>query len=734
MFPDSLIKTYKQQISSFFQKRKKVPYIQQMKDSDCGPASLAMILNYYGYKVSVTECAKSCESYGVGITTRNIINAAKEYNLDAKLYSLELHHLGQMKYPMIIHWEFNHFVVLERISGDNAIIVDPAFGRRVVSFEEFDKCFTGIAITLTPNNSFVKRKRKGNLKFRQAIKEVFLTSSMAAGMSKIVVTVLLLQALTLSSPLLLQYIIDHIVEMKLVTVIEALNYGVISFAILTFCITYLRACLVIKIQTDVDKNLVEQFIDRLAFLPVSFFLQRASGDIQSRLNSNTVIRDALSSHTISTFLDGLFTIGYAVLLYFISPTFCLLVTLLGIFQIVVYGVMSNPIKDKIASEVKVQASYQSYLVELIRGITTIKSTASEEKVLLKFKSLFRKYLIVARNRSYAESLVNSISISLRVASPIIILLYSTTLYFDGELSLGTLLAINAIANLFLQPLVSLASIIRHLQLARVHAERIGEIWLHETEKEQTFSITEFSDFESLEVRDLYFSYFKNGEPTLKNISFRVTKGSKIAIVGSTGSGKTTLLSILLGFLKPTQGEVRLNNENLQDYDLSVFRKGFGVVPQSAFLFNASIKDNITICNPELSFPDIENAAKLACLDEEISNFPMTYETIVGEGGDMLSGGQKQRLSIARAIANKPSLLFLDEATSNLDSATEKRVSKNIENLDNTQIIVSHRMSTIKNCDQILVLDKGELISAGSHDELVSKCEIYRVMVENQSLS
>ncbi len=717
-----------------FKRFKKVPYKQQMKDTDCGPACLAMILNYYGYMISVTESAKACESYGVGISTRNIINASKEFGLDAKLYSVELNHLEKMHYPMIIHWEFNHFVVLEKIEDDKAIIIDPAFGRRTVPFEEFDQSFTGMAVTLVPTNKFKKRKGKSNVRFRHTIKSIFFDKSIVMSMFKIIATVLVLQGLTLSSPLLFKYIIDHAIAMKFITAIEALSYAVIFFTLLTFCITYIRARLIVKIQTVVDKNLVEKFIERLVYLPVSFFLQRSSGDIQSRVNSNTVIRDALSSHTISTFLDGLFTIGYAILLFMISPKFCLLVSCLGGAQIAVFGFLSTSVKDKISAEVKVQANYQSYLVELIHGITTIKSTASEGKVLNKFKKLFSKYLIVAKNRSIAESLVNSTATSLKVASPIIILLYSTSLYFSEELTLGTLIAINSIANLFLLPLINLSNVIRHLQLARIHSERIGEIWLHNTEKEEEHNIANFESFESFSVNDLSFSYYKGDVPILKNINFEINKGEKVAIVGATGSGKTTLMSILLGFIKPTSGVINLNGHNLHDHDMSSFRKKFGVVPQTAFLFNASIKDNIAICNPNTSLSQIEYASELACLDQDVAKFPMAYETLVGEGGDLLSGGQKQRLSIARAIVSNPSLLFLDEATSSLDSTTEMKVSKNLSTLENTQIIVSHRISTIKSCNKIIVLDGGCLIAIGSHKSLMSTCVIYQEMVTAQMIN
>nr|WP_303048774.1 ATP-binding cassette domain-containing protein [Pseudoalteromonas sp. HF66] len=238
----------------------------------------------------------------------------------------------------------------------------------------------------------------------------------------------------------------------------------------------------------------------------------------------------------------------------------------------------------------------------------------------------------------------------------------------------------------------------------------------------------------MEVKNISHSYFRDGELVLKDISFSISKGEKVAIVGASGSGKTTLMNLLLGFIKPQSGSILVNGSDISTYAKEDIRKCFGIVPQKSFLFNMSVKDNISISKLDMNEQDIIKAAKIACIHSDIEKMPMKYESIVGEGGDLLSGGQKQRLCIARALVNNPDILFLDEATSSLDSESEKNISKNLECLNNAQLIIAHRMSTVVNCDKILVLNNGELVNIGKHSELLEKCNIYRKMISNQNLT
>lgn len=378
-----------------------------------------------------------------------------------------------------------------------------------------------------------------------------------------------------------------------------------------------------------------------------------------------------------------------------------------------------------------QAASQNYAIEALTGIATLKSSGAEKRALDHWSGLFFQQLHVSLQSSYLSAVIDTVLTAIRIFAPLGLLWFGTMQVLDGTLSLGTMLALNAIATLFLTPLASLVTNGQKLQLVSAHLERLMDIL--DTPPEQTIQNANATPSlkGQIDLNSVSFRYSRHSPWILEDISLSIQPGQKIALVGRSGSGKSTLAKLLLGLYLPTEGEICYDSIPLQQLNYRALRSQFGVVLQDSTLFSGSIRHNIAFNAPNLSFEQVKTAAKLAAIHDEIQRMPMAYETLVAESGTGLSGGQRQRLFLARALALSPKILLLDEATSHLDSISERLVNNNLNELGCTQIIIAHRLSTIVNADQILVLDEGKIVERGTHQELLGKKGHYAMLVENQ---
>lgn len=712
--------------------KKKVPFKQQMADSDCGASCLAMLLSYHGFNSSVTQVKKDCEKFGPPQSTKSIIAAGREKGLDCKLLSADFDSISSISLPCILHWNFNHFVVLESINSTHFTIVDPAFGRRRVSFEEFDLSFTGIVVSALPNEAFKKNKKVTNDQFKNYLKNSLNKWSIYKALILVISVSLLLQGASLIQPLITLYLVDVVIPTQLVNAMDLLFWFIIALGLNTAIFNYLRSNLIVYLQNELDEALNTGFLNKLLNLPASFFVERSSGDLQNRLNSNNEIRNAVSSFGVTATLDLFVVIGYTVVLAYVSIEFAVLTLALGLTQIIVYLICSSALKEKFTSLIKSQASYHSYLIEILNGIQTLKAAGAEKVVINRWKRKLNNYLISTKEKGLFESNMNAVISSIRVITPALLLWFSAGLYFKESLSLGQLLAVNSISIMIISPLSSLLTTMRQYVVLKANVERISELWLHDEEKEGKSITDDFGSGGSLKIENVYFRYKSSSSPCLKDINLEIPFGSKVGIVGPSGSGKSTLVSLILGFYEPTKGKITYNEIDYSNLDLNKLRKTIGFVPQKTFLFNTTIKSNICLSKPDASLNEIVDKAKIANIHDEIEEFPMGYNSIVGESGVSISGGQRQRIAIARALMAEPKIVILDEATSSLDSLNETSVSNNIMNVDCTQIIISHRLSTIKECDIIYVISDGKIVSKGSHSELLQTNQYYQNCYRQQS--
>ena len=710
---------------------RRVPVILQMNSVECGAACLAMILSYYGRKTRISDCREKCGVGRDGLTALTITKAARSYGLRVKAYSLEPADLKQIRLPAIVHWDFSHFVVLERWSPKVVTIIDPATGRRRLTAEEFSASFTGVALTFEPGVQFEPRRALAAPSWRGYLGYMLETPGVRGTIAQVLGASVLLQALGLVLPFVTKVLLDYILPLRVDSLMTMLGLGAIVFVLAQMVMSYLRVSMLIYLQARIDSRLMLNFFEHLLTLPYRFFQQRTSGDLLMRLGSNTMIREMLTSQTISTILDGSLVSVYLALIFYMSPLFGLIVLVIGLIQVSVLLGTTRRVHNLMQRELSAQAESQSYLVQALSGIATLKASGGEDRSLDYWSNLFFNYQNVSLRRSFLSAIVETVLSTLRTFSPLLLLLFGTSRVLDGTMSLGTIFALNALAGGFLSPLASLVSNGQRFQLVKAHLDRISDVL--EAEPEQDIHTVDSPPSLSgrIELKNVTFQYDPNAAPVLRDISLSIAPGQKIALVGRTGSGKSTLVKLMLGLYEPTSGQILYDCLPLENLNYREVRSQLGVVLQESFLFSGSIRQNILFNNPTLPLERAMEASELAVIHDEIMQMPMGYDTLVAEGGNGLSGGQRQRLSIARALAPRPAILLLDEATSHLDAVTERLVEEKLSWLSCTRIVVAHRLSTVRDADIILVLDDGRVVEQGTHEDLISQRGCYEALIHDQ---
>lgn len=712
-----------------FWRQRRIPVLYQMTSVECGATCLAMILSYYGSQTSVSEVRERCHIGRDGLSALDIVGAARNYNLRVRAVTVQGDSLKQVTLPAIIHWEFNHFMIVERYTPQWVDVVDPALGRRRLGREEFLNGFTGIAIMLEPGVHFARTSLKRKVTLRSYILNYIKIAPVS--IAQIIGASFLLQVLGLALPILTAIMLNQVIPFRLRDMLSLLAIGVGLLLVAQIITTLLRSTVLLYLQTKVDTQMLLGFFEHLISLPQRFFQQRSSGDLLSRLSSNIVIRDTISNQLISTLLDGSMVVVYLLILLKSSLLFGLIVTGVGILQVILLLVSNRLVSNLARRELIAQGKAQGYAAEALTGITTLKAVGAEQHALQRWTNFFYDQMNASVRRNSVSTLLNTIMTNLRAATPLALLLFGTWQVMNGEFPAGTMLALVTLASSFLAPLGSLVASSQQLQIVHSHLERVADVL--EAEEEQDVQRVNAPPRLAGQVRleNVFFRYDPHSPFVLQNIDITIQHGQKVAIVGRTGSGKSTLGNLLLGMYLPTGGEIYYDNRSLRTMNYQAVRAQFGVVTQNASVFSGSIRENITLNNPEMSIEQVVNAATAAAIHEDILQMPMEYETYVAEGGTGLSGGQRQRLALARALANHPVLLLLDEATSALDVVTERVVAQNLRALRCTQIIIAHRLSTIRDADLILVLDQGILVERGTHENLLKRNGYYARLIQSQ---
>ncbi|MGB0387232.1 MAG: peptidase domain-containing ABC transporter [Ardenticatenaceae bacterium] len=725
--------------STFAQRmrRRAVPVILQMSAVECGAACLAMILSYYGRNTAIAEC-RQCFGVGRdGVTARAIAKVAQSFGLRVKAYSLQkaLSDFRFIQLPAIAHWEFNHFVVIERWSPTEAEIVDPAQGRRKLTAAEFEDAFTGVVLTFEPGMQFEPRETAIHTSWVTYLGHLLRIPGTVGVLSQIIMASLFLQLVGLAGPVFTQVLIDRVLPMQMTNLVTVLTLGMGILVLAEVVTSYLRSVLLIYLSARLDSQMMLGFFEHLLSLPFSFFQERTSGDLLARLGSNSKIRDTLTNEVMSVLLDGLFVMGYLVILLLAAPTFAAFVFGMAILQIGLLQATTGRLHALTQRYLVAEAESQGYLVEALNGVATVKALGAETRIFDRWSNLFFNELNLSVERSQLSALLDAGLGTLRVLSPLVLLWLGAQQVLAGAMSIGTMLALTALASSFLGPIVSLAESTQRMQLIRAHLERLADVLEAEPEQDGAAKRRPSVALKGrIQLESVSFRYDPNQPYVLRDISLDILPGQKVALVGASGSGKSTLAKLLLGLYLPTKGDIRYDGILLKELSYRVLRSQLGVVLQESFLFSGSIRQNITFSDPGLSLKEVKKAAKSAAIHKDIKRMPMKYETLVAEGGSGLSGGQRQRLSLARALVRDPAILLLDEATSHLDVMTEREVDENLSRLTCTRIVIAHRLSTIRNADLILVLDNGQIVERGTHNNLLAQKGLYADLVHSQTTS
>jgi ATP-binding cassette subfamily B protein len=707
--------------------RRRVPWVRQMGLADCGAACLGMVLAHHGKQVPLDELRQMTSTNRDGVDALAITQAAQRYGLRARGVAADLDDLRHLPPATILHWEFTHFVVFERLRRNSVQVMDPAVGRRRLSMGVFRRSYTGVAITFEPDEDFQTSKlnTKGTWRYLRPL------LGQSRRLTRVLVGSVLLRLLALALPLLTGLLVNEIVphnDRHLLVVTGATMGAVVGYFLLA---TLLRSHLLLQLRTGLDVRLTTAFVEHLVNLPYAFFLVRSSGDLMMRLQSHTVVRESLTTSTISALIDGSLASFYLVLLFVLSPQLGALVLGLSLLQVMVLLLARRRNQHLMSESLQIEAKSQSYTFELLAGIETLKAAGAERRAAEHWERLFIDQVNVAVRRGRLEASVDAVTTTLQLGSPLAILVYGGFQVLNGSISLGTMLAAAALAAGFLVPLATMIETGLKLQLLRSYMERINEVLDAPREQEGQKVATVHHLSGRVTAEGVSFAYGPLAPAVLKDVSLEVQPGQEVGIVGRTGSGKSTLAHLLLGMYPPTSGRILFDGSDLAELDLQSLRRQIGIVTQRPYLFGATIRQNIALSNPGMPHEMVVDAAKLACIHDEIVAMPMGYDTPLVDGGASLSGGQQQRIALARALAHRPTVLLLDEATSDLDSVTERKVHHNLSTLGCTRVVIAHRLSTIVDADLILVMDEGRIVQRGTHDELMALPGTYREQVVAQ---
>ena len=709
----------------------KVPVVMQMEALECGAASLTMILAYYGKWIPLEQVRADCGVSRDGSNAKNVLKAARSYGLTAKGYRYEPEELKKNgKFPCIIHWNFNHFVVLNGFKGNKAVLNDPAKGTYTVPMETFDNSFTGICLMFEPDETFEPSgKPKSMLAFA---KEKMKGVGVAVAFT--IITTVISSLIGIINPAFSRIFIDRLLTGQNPEWFMPFIWALAGISSLQIIISFIEAIFEARISAKIDAVGSTSFMWKVLRLPMDFFSQRMAGDIQQRQSSNASVASSL----VDTFAPLVIEAGMMVFYLVVMIRYSLLLTLVGIASILINMLMSRIISNKRVNITRVSMRDSGKLagttVAGIEMIETIKASGAENGFFEKWAGY--QASVNAQNVKFAKlnqylGMIPSLVSTLTNTAVLIIGVYLT---MEGSFTVGMVMAFQGFLGSFMAPATKLISSGQALQEMRTEMERIEDVMKYPTDVicEQSSDEGEDAEYDKLsgnvEMRNVTFGYSRLGEPLIRDFNLTLKPGSRVAFVGTSGCGKSTLSKLISGLYQPWSGEILFDGKPMTKIDRNVFTGSLAVVDQDIILFEDTIANNIKMWDSSIEDFEMIMAARDAQLHEDIMQRDGGYNYKITEGGKDFSGGQRQRMEIARVLAQDPTIIILDEATSALDAKTEYEVVKSIKDRGITCIVVAHRLSTIRDCDEIIVMDHGNVVERGTHEELYALGGFYTKLV------
>jgi HlyB family type I secretion system ABC transporter len=708
------------------------PFVKQQSMRDCGVACLVMIGRYWGKNFGINQVRAMANVDRNGASLWGLVSAAESIGFSTRPIKGTLDGLGQQRLPAIAHWQGNHYIVVYAITRRAVVVSDPALGRRRLTRDQFQAGWTGYTLLLQPTQALqnAPEAQSDLWRFIELLKPyrwVFVEVLLAS---------LLIQLFGLCTPIFTQILLDRVVVERSISTFFAAGTGLLIFSLFGLLMRSLRRYLLFHTANRIDLSLAVGFIAHALRLPQRYFDTRYVGDITSRISENRTIRRFLSSDAILTLIDLLMVFVYFGLMFWYSwPLALTAAVLLPILAIIT--LITTPFLKRVSREIfNTKTKEGSYLIEVLTGVTTIKALGIERLVRWRWEELFNQSIKTNFSGQLLRERFNLVNDVIETTGTRLIFLFGVWLVINEQLSIGQLFAFNMLLGNVFSPFQRLITLWNDFQEVVIAVERLNDVLntLPE-EDEQSLLMPSLPPLRGqLSFQQVTFRYNPESDRnTLENITFEVLPGQTVAIVGRSGSGKTTLGKLLLGLYPVTGGRILVDGHDVNSVTKASLRRQVGVVDQETFLFGGSIRENITLAYPSATTEEIREAARLAGADLFINDLPLKYETPIGEGGGMISGGQRQRLAIARALLGNPRLLILDEATSSLDTESEHIIQTNLNTIlkDRTTLVIAHRLSTVRNADLILVLDRGILIEQGTHEELMARRGQYFYLNQQQ---
>ena len=707
----------------------KVPTIFQMEARECGAASLAMILAYFGIYKPLEQVRMETGVSRDGSNAANLLRAAKQIGLQAKGYKKSLKGLLECTPPCIIHWNFNHFVVYEGKKGNSVYLNDPAVGRRKLTIQELDEGFTGIVLTFQAGENIKRQKNQ-----RTFVRFVLQRLKGQYGQFMAIAAIgffLVFPGLLL--PLLSQFFIDDILltrNQHWTQGFLVLVSGTIVFQALLY---FYRGWLLDKLQNKLSMVSCHRLLNHLFRLPIQFFDQRYAGDLSERVGHNDKVANFLAGELAETALNLCIACFYLGLLIFYSP----LLTLIGLMTVVLNLTVVKLSASSVANNtIKMQQDEGKLIGAIYAGLSitsTLKASGAENEYVNRIQGHYAKTIRLEQRLGKLQGILHSIpSITSQLASVLVLMMGSIQI-MQGKMTVGMLVAFTGLLTSFTAPVEQLVIFVHKIQQMKSSMGQLQDILQYEQDDiyrqtEEKIAMSEKLSGQ-VEVANVSFGYSKLQPPLIENFSFRLACGSSIAFVGSSGCGKSTISKLVSGLYLPWEGEIRFDGIPFNHLPKEIVFSSISTVSQDIMLFSGTIRENLTLWNQSILEEDMIRAAKDACIHETITQKPGAYEYCLSEEGRNLSVGQRQRMEIARALVTNPTILILDEATSALDPVTEKKILDNIKRRGCTCIIVAHRLSAIRDCDEIIVMDSGKIVQRGTHEELMKQQGHYQRLVQ-----
>lgn len=717
-------------------RRVKTPTILQMEAVECGAAALSIILGYHGRIVPLEQLRIECGVSRDGSKASNVLKAARKYGLVAKGFKYDnLENLYKLDLPVILFWNMNHFLVLEGFSKNKAFLSDPATGPRTVTLEELDASFSGIVLTFEPGPEFQKGGSKPSI--RSGLQRRLLGSESALLFAILCGLFLVLPGLVV--PTFSRFFIDEILlGGRGGSLLTPLLIGMGMTTIFRMGVTWLQKYYLLRMETKIALKTSSNFFNHILRLPVFYFAQRYAGEIGSRVMINNRVAQTVSGELTTTALDCVLIVFYAMVMFFYD---------VGLTLVCIAVAFLNIVAVKLVARMRVDAS-RRLLTEMgkltgtatngLQMIETLKASGGEGEFFSRWAGYQAKSLKAEQELGELSEYVNAVPPMVTNLTTAMILLIGGLKVMNGDLTVGMLVAYQTLVGSFTKPLNTFVSFGGTVQELEGDMNRLDDVLRYDVDeqyrpgqeerrKAKSSGIVKLSGH--VELRDISFGYNPLEGPLITDFNLTIQPGQRVALVGMSGSGKSTISKLVTGLYRPWTGAVLFDGMPREDLPVALVNNSLAAVDQEIFLFAGTVKENVTMWDDTLKDVRVTEACRDACIDDVIQNRIGTYESPVNEGGGNFSGGQRQRLEIARALARNPSILVLDEATSALDPTTEMLIDGAMRRRGCTCIIVAHRLSTIRDADEIVVMERGKIVQRGTHEELKDAKGLYSYLIK-----